>query len=115
MAKFFRTSKPYWGSLGDSEEHKSLTGGYENESENETGDAANVFTQNRSLQRTNSCLKVIVGVLGLCITLLLVFQGQDGYKRFKGSSSGLIPSPVPPSKHTLLVLLHQPLTRAFPQ
>jgi len=77
------------------DERKGLTTEYEHEPEIDHQNAAETYALNRTIRRTNLYLKIIVGLLVLCILSLLSLQGPDAYRKLKHSTSTLLPSPVP--------------------
>lgn len=77
------------------EERKGLTTEYEHEPEVDHQNTAEIYALNRSIRKTNLYLKVIIGLLVLCILSLLSLQGPDAYRKLKKNTQ-LIPSPVPP-------------------
>jgi hypothetical protein len=79
------------------EESKPL---HDGDSDNDHQTTAEMYALNRSIQKTNLYLKIVIGLLAFIIFALLFLQSPNTYKTYKElkNPKQLIKTPVPESK-----------------
>ena len=109
MPSIFKSSRKGESSQEDydrvSDEESKPLHGSDNDNDNAHQTTAEMYALNRSIQKTNLYLKIIIGLLGATIFALLFLQSPATYKTFKDlKHKPLIRTPVPESNTSLVYL-----------
>jgi hypothetical protein len=92
------TSQEEYGRMLSDEESKPLHGDLDSDNGQET--TAEIYALNRSIQKTNLYLKIVIGLLSVTVFALLFLQSPATYKTYKElkNPKRLIKTPVPESE-----------------